>query len=88
MSIILDVILNLILSLEVDKGIGGRAFFDTDGLIAGKILLLDVPQGVPVASKADSQQFTLTVLTSEIVQVVSDIVAEEADHFGCEIVTV
>ena len=83
MSIILGVILNLILGLEVDKGIGGRAFFDTDGLIAGKILLFDIPQGVTVTGKADSQQFTLAILTSQVVQVVTDVVAEEADHFGC-----
>ena len=51
----LGIVLNLILGLEVNGSIGRRAFFDTDGLIAGKILLLNVPQGVSVAGEADSQ---------------------------------
>ena len=78
------VVFDLVLSLEINRSISWRAFFDTDGLIAGKILLLNVPQGVTVASKADSQQFTFTVLTSQIVQVVPDVVTEEADYFGSE----
>ena len=57
MSIILGVILNLIMGLEVDKGIGGRAFFDTDGLIAGKIFFFDVPQGRD-GSKQNRQSVT------------------------------
>ena len=52
----LGVILDLILCLEVNRSIRRRAFFDTDRLIAGKILLFDVPQGVTVAGKADSPQ--------------------------------
>ena len=51
----LGVIFDLVLSLKVNGSIGGRAFFDTDRLIAGKILLLNVPQSVTVAGKADSQ---------------------------------
>ena len=51
----LGVILNLVLGLEVNRSVGRRAFFNTDRLINGKILLLDVPQGVSVAGKANSQ---------------------------------
>ena len=54
----LGVVLDLILGLEVNGSVGGRAFFDTDGLVAGKIFLLDIPQGVTVAGKADSQQMS------------------------------
>ena len=82
------VVFDLVLSLEINRSISRRAFFDTDGLIAGNILLLNVPQGVSVAGKADSQQLTFTVLTSQVIQVVPDIVAKKADHFGCQIVTV
>ena len=84
----LGVVFDLILGFKVNGSIGWRAFFDTDGLIAGKILLLDVPQGVTVAGKADSQQLTFSVLTSQIVQIVTNVVAKEADHLGCQIVTV
>ena len=49
------IVLNLILGLKVNGSIGRRAFFDTDGLERGQILLLDVPQGVSVAGKANSQ---------------------------------
>ena len=51
----LGVIFDLILGLEVNGSVSRRAFFDADGLISGKILLLDVPQGVSVAGKADSK---------------------------------
>ena len=49
------VVLDLILGFKVNGSVGGRAFFNTDGLERGQILLLNVPQGVSVASKADSQ---------------------------------
>jgi hypothetical protein len=52
----LGIVLNLGLGLEVNGSIRWRAFFDTDGLERGQIFLLDVPQSVTVASKADSQQ--------------------------------
>ena len=71
----LGVVLDLILGLEVNGSISRRALFDADGLIAGKILLFDVPQSVSVAGKADSQQFTLAILTSQLVQVVTDVMA-------------
>ena len=57
MSIILGVILNLIMGLEVDKGIGGRAFFDTDGLIAGKIFFFRCTAGRD-GSKQNGQSVT------------------------------
>ena len=51
----LGVVLNLILGLKVNRRIGGRAFFDTDRLVNGQILLFDIPQSVSVAGKTDSQ---------------------------------
>ena len=51
----LGVVFNLGFGLEVNRSIRWRAFFDTDGLIGRKILFLDVPQGVTVAGKTDSQ---------------------------------
>lgn len=41
-----------------------------------------------VTGKADSQQLTPAILTSQVIQIVTQIVAKEADHFGCQIVTV
>ena len=70
----LGIIFDLILSLEVNRSVGRRAFFDADGLIAGKIFFFDVSQSVTVAGKADSQQFTLAILTSQIVQIVANVV--------------
>ena len=84
----LGVVFDFILGLEVNRSVGGRAFFDTDGFIAGKILLLDVPQGVTVTGKTDSQQLAFSILTSQIVQVVTNVVTKKADHLGCEIITV
>ena len=52
----LGVVLNLVLGLEVNGSVGGRAFFDADGLKCGQILLFDVPERVTVAGKADSPQ--------------------------------
>ena len=49
------VVFDLVLSLEINRSISRRAFFDTDGLIAGKILLLNVPQSMTVTGKSDSQ---------------------------------
>ena len=54
----LGVVFDLVLCLKINRRIGGRAFFDADRLIAGKILLLDVPQSVSVAGKADSPQMS------------------------------
>ena len=54
----LGVVLNLILGLEVNRSVSQRAFFDTDGLKCGQILLFDVPQSVTVAGKADSPQMS------------------------------
>ena len=54
----LSVVFDLVLRHEVNGSVGGRAFFDTDGLIAGKILLFDIPQGVTVAGEADSPQMS------------------------------
>ena len=65
----LGVILNLILGLEVNRSVSRRALFDADRLIAGKILLLDVPQSVSVAGKADSQQLAFSILTSKVIQI-------------------
>ena len=65
----LDVVFDLILGLEVNGSVSRRALFDADSLIGRQILLFDVPQGVTVAGKADSQQLTFTILTSQIVQV-------------------
>ena len=54
----LGVIFNLGLGFEVNGSVRRRAFFDADRLIAGKILLFDIPQGVTVTGKADSQQMS------------------------------
>ena len=51
----LGVILDLVLCLEVNGSVGGRAFLDADRFVDGQILLLDVPQSVSVAGKTDSQ---------------------------------
>ena len=50
----LGVILDLILCLKVNRSIDRRALFDADSLIGRQIFLLDVPQSVTVAGKADS----------------------------------
>ena len=78
----LGVVFDLVLCLKINRRISGRAFFDADRLIAGKILLLDVPQSVSVAGKADSHKLTFAILTSQIIQVVTHVVAKEADHLG------
>ena len=41
-----------------------------------------------VTGKADSQQLTLAILTSKVVQIVTNVVAEEADYFGREIIAI
>ena len=82
------VVFDLVLSLEINRSISWRAFFDTDGLIAGKILLFDIPQGVTVTGKADSQQLAFSILTSKVIQIVTDVVTEEADYLGSQIISV